>query len=313
MGCFAAGANCPLYLPSDTSADDIESRVWDLMEALDKKPRGVVTPTGQMTIIRGQDLSTFFGVAGYSPIGGFQLLGAIIGGALYDVWDPFFSVQESFREIPRWQDGCAGSDLDALAAPPPDYIAAIMCSEAGDMTDRDVEWWVDYALEQEEVSRIYGHSIVHIRLSCSSWPYRAAHTFNGPFTHPPHDPAGVAGKPAAPLLVLNTRVDPVSPVRAARGAAAKFPGAGLIVQDSLGHTAVLSAPSNCTDNLVRDYFHTGVVPDGEVSCAENCGPWDAGCTYLKTAESTGAKAKRVDQDVPEVFSGISPVPVTFWF
>lgn len=280
------------------------------MESLDKKPKGVVTPDGQPTIIRGQDISTLFGALGYGPIGGFQLLAVIVASALVGVWDPFFSVQKLLREIPNWEDGCPSSGETALPAPPPDFITAIQCSEGGDVTDKDTEWWVDYALEQEEISKIYGHAIVHIRFACASYPYRAAYTFNGPFTHPPADLSVVEGKPAAPLLILNNRVDPVTPVANARGAAELFPGAGLIVQDSLGHGALISAPSNCSDHAVREYFDTGVVPEEELSCPQECGPWDAGCDPVKVPEGA---AKRQVEGVTGYFANKSPLPPPFWF
>lgn len=62
---------------------------------------------------------------------------------------------------------------------------------------------------------------------------------------------------------------------------AKYPGAGHVVQESLGHGVTFTAPSNCTDEWVREYFDTGAVPDGETSCDQNCGPWDTGCTVSK--------------------------------
>lgn len=282
------------------------------MESLDKKPKGVVTADGQMTVIRGQDISTLFGALGYGPIGGFQLLAVTVASALAGVWEPFFSIQKLLREIPNWEDGCPASDVPALSSPPPDFITAIQCSEAADVTDKDTEWWLDYALEQEEVSKIYGHSIVHIRLACASWPYRAAYTYDGPFTSPAADPSIVEGKPAAPLLILNTRVDPVTPVQAARDAAEKFPRAGLVVQDSLGHGALLSAPSNCTDQIVRDYFDKGVVPDGEESCAEDCGPWDAGCNPVKVPEGAEKRAFQ-EQETPTQFRKGNLMPVPFFF
>jgi pimeloyl-ACP methyl ester carboxylesterase len=282
------------------------------MEAMDKKPKGLVTAEGKRTIIHGQDLSTLFGALGYGPIGGFQVLAAVAAASVAGVYDPLTSVQESFRDLPNWEDGCPASNVPALIAPPPDFITSVLCAEAEPVNDKDVDWWVDYAQEQEEISQIYGHAIVHIKLGCSSFPFRAAYTFNGPFTHPEHDPDVVEGKPAAPILFLSNRVDPITPVKCARDMAAKYPGSGLVVQDSLGHGALISAPSNCTDQIVRKYFDTGVVPEEETFCEQECGPWDAGCSPVKTPQSTGAE-KRGVLPVPRSFTRRVPFPPRFLY
>lgn len=60
--------------------------------------------------------------------------------------------------------------------------------------------------------------------------------------------------------------------------AANRPGAKVVVQGSMGHTAILSAYSECTKKIVAEYFDSGKLPDEkETSYETECGPWDEGC------------------------------------
>ena len=68
-----------------------------------------------------------------------------------------------------------------------------------------------------------------------------------------------------PLLVLSTRYDPVTPLPDARVVQERFAGAGLLVQDSVGHCS-LSSPSVCTAKYVRRYFEDGVLPEEGTTC-----------------------------------------------
>jgi hypothetical protein len=68
-----------------------------------------------------------------------------------------------------------------------------------------------------------------------------------------------------PLLFISTVVDPVTPLRAAQKLVKRFGGAGLLVQDNVGH-ASKSAPSKCSAEVRERYFKTGEVPGEETHC-----------------------------------------------
>ncbi|OAA62379.1 Peptidase S33 tripeptidyl aminopeptidase-lik [Akanthomyces lecanii RCEF 1005] len=151
-------------------------------------------------------------------------------------------------------------------------------SMAVDVTGKDESWWMDYFQEQEKQSRVLGRYWPYTRLICSSWPVKANWRFTGPFTSPPADPSNKLGVPLAPILFLSNQLDPVTPLSSARRMSAGHPGSAIVVQNGIGHCALDSAPSDCTHALATEYMDTGEMPEGEVTCEVNCGPWDKDCS-----------------------------------
>ncbi len=47
----------------------------------------------------------------------------------------------------------------------------------------------------------------------------------------------------------------------------------MVIQESVGHCAVASAWSDCTNQILRDYFEFGVVPKNGTVCESKCKPW----------------------------------------
>lgn len=70
-----------------------------------------------------------------------------------------------------------------------------------------------------------------------------------------------------PILFVSTLLDPVTPLRAARKMRARFGGAGLLVQNSVGH-ASLSVKSSCTFGHLSEYLRTGALPPEGTVCAD---------------------------------------------
>ncbi|KAG6290079.1 hypothetical protein E4U46_002038 [Claviceps purpurea] len=175
----------------------------------------------------------------------------------------------------------------AVADTGSDALTAIVCSDGGDLTSKTFPWWQSYIDHQKNTCSVFGAYWSQVRFSCARWPFeRANRIFRGPFTTPsPPSPAAAATAPppsamgaATPLLFLSNRLDPVTPLSAARAMARRHPGAGLVVQEALGHCAIAAAYSSCTRDIVAEYFLTGRVPgEGERSCEAECGAWDVGC------------------------------------
>lgn len=95
--------------------------------------------------------------------------------------------------------------------------------------------------------------------ACSVWPIEPAERFTGPFG---------AKKTANSILFAGGLFDPVTPLAAARAAVAKFEGSALLVHGGIGHGNV-GQPTNCSWDVVRDYFVDGTVPrEGKVCEAE---------------------------------------------
>lgn len=115
------------------------------------------------------------------------------------------------------------------------------------------------------------------RRDLSDWAFRPKYKFEGPFGMPEASGDGSGpeeGRPAAPILFLSNRWDPVTPPAHARVVMDSFPGAGLVVQESTGHCATLGAIGPCVRDIMAEYFATGAVPEEEVTCEATRGIWD---------------------------------------
>ncbi|PHH59916.1 hypothetical protein CDD81_2375 [Ophiocordyceps australis] len=153
---------------------------------------------------------------------------------------------------------------------------AVLCGDGQDVRDMTVAQWQTYIAQQVQTSSIYGAYWSELRFGCSSWPFVPNWRFTGPFASPEADTRGVEGRPAAPLLFVSNRLDPVTPLASARRMAAGHPGSGLAILDDMAHTVFIQNNS-CIDGVIHDYFEMGIVPQGETFCNASCGPWDTNC------------------------------------
>ncbi|KAL6874870.1 TAP-like domain-containing protein [Trichoderma novae-zelandiae] len=284
-GCFKSdNALCP-FRETDDSPKKARKRFWSWVSDLDDAPAPIYRPNGALLRLTGDDVLRVVGSALYQPRQQFQPLALAlfegIGGNLTRV------ASWADTGVPQVADACAaGSGAgpgpgpgSPLLPPPKDEGGfAVLCGDGTDVTDRGAGFWKKYAKKQGGRSKVLGVFWAGIRLTCSSWPARPSWSFHGPFATPEHSARPLyGGKPAAPLLFLSSRLDPVTPLKGARAMAKEHPGAGLVIQESMGHGAWGSAPSRCTWRIVADYLHSGVVPGKETVCRADCGPWDHVC------------------------------------
>jgi hypothetical protein len=191
------------------------------------------------------------------------------------------------RHIPHLKDVCASNN--STGPGPEDYLqegtASVLCADGDQVSGHDMAWWKRYIDHQVNTSSIFGAYWSNIRMACNSWNFRPNWVFKGPFTTPPaiFSSSGkpLSGHPAAPILFVSNRLDPVTPLSAARAMAAQHPGAGLIITEALGHGTMGTGDSACLHNYIAEYFDTGVVPPGEAFCTPDCGPWDNECDTIE--------------------------------
>ncbi|KAG6033516.1 hypothetical protein E4U41_006896 [Claviceps citrina] len=287
-GCFQAGpATCALARASDKSASDISTRFWAWLAHLDAFPlAGLSSSSGNAMVLTGADIRLLLGSAAYKPVTAYRPLAQLLdAGMRGQNLQLFLSTLESALLGGPIDNACPlrGDDDNPDASPGrgattsdagSDALVAILCGDGEDITGRNLTWWQSYVDRQTATSSVLGAYWAGIRFSCSRWRFRANWAFRGPYTTPPPGRGADRRSPAAPLLFLSNRLDPVTPLSAARAMARGHPRAGVVVQEAMGHCAVAAAYSNCTRGLVAAYFDTGSVPAGEVACEVECGPWD---------------------------------------
>ncbi|KAG6013566.1 hypothetical protein E4U54_006566 [Claviceps lovelessii] len=289
-GCFKAGpTTCALARASDTSASDIRTRLWAWLAQLDATPISGLSSSGNAVVLTGADIRTLLATAAYAPVASYMPLAKLLNAVMQGQDLPLLlSMLESSLLGGPLQNSCPLANDTTPPAAGSDAQIAILCGDGEDITSKNLTWWQSYLDQQTSSSSVFGAFWSRIRFSCSRWRFRANWIYRGPYTTPPPPPpspptqpgkpsATEKGRPAAPLLFLTNRLDPVTPLSAARAMARGHPRAGVVVQEAMGHCAIAAAYSRCTKGIVAEYFATGSVPAREVVCEAECGPWDTAC------------------------------------
>ncbi|QYS96477.1 hypothetical protein H0G86_003718 [Trichoderma simmonsii] len=291
-GCAAAGPEiCALARESDAhGASDIRRRFDAFLSEWDDAPKPALADSGDVVIVTGWDIRQLAGLVLYGPLTQFKglakTLDKFMSGDLTDIaiWAVGTGV------VPRMKDACPLGD-EVWAIEMEEAQDAVVCNDGEDISHWGFAFWHKYVQSQMDTSSILGAKWSTIRIPCSSWRIRPNWRFNGPFTTPDPDPSLRPGRPAAPILFLSNRLDPVTPLRAAQAMADQHPGARVLIQEAMGHSAVASTPSQCTRKVVADYFESGIIPSDLPPCDADCGPWDEACPLLG---GTGRKSRDLD-------------------
>jgi pimeloyl-ACP methyl ester carboxylesterase len=281
--CFKADAACPLRRASDTKWEDLRARVDALIAQATEEPLSVLEGN-TIVDITGTDVVSAFRRPLYSPLREFPRLAEVFAGALEGNTTGLLDYIR--LDGPKLHGTCDGPPLNGSTRATlshADASHAIMCTDGEDMTGLSLADYRGVFADLRAQSPTFAAYWATIRFACVGLALRPAYRFLGPFTTPPAlthgggdgdgDGHDATSRPAAPLLFLSTRLDPVTPLRNARNMAARHPGAAVVVQEGQGHCTA-SAPSKCTQGFVRRYLATGEVPDGEAVCESDCGPWE---------------------------------------
>ncbi|OAA73945.1 Peptidase S33 tripeptidyl aminopeptidase-lik [Cordyceps fumosorosea ARSEF 2679] len=288
-GCHSAGPSaCPLAQPSDTSGAAIEARVESFIASLADAPLPITIPSGSgsgsgggggFSALTPADVRVAAAISSYAPGRTFRPLASALAALLAGNATSFVALLDNMGAFPHLRDACAAPHPGAPAVPVMQLTVneasiATRCADGEDVAGRDPDWWRDFVTAQRRASRTFGGFWSKIRLPCAGFRFPRHWAFKGPFTTPRAGRGRDPKRPAAPLLFLSSRLDPVTPLRSARRMAAMHPGAALVVQESMGHCALASARSECTARVAREYMHTGKVPKArETVCESDFDPW----------------------------------------
>ncbi|MDS0138553.1 MULTISPECIES: alpha/beta hydrolase [unclassified Amycolatopsis] len=123
----------------------------------------------------------------------------------------------------------------------------------------------DYAaLATTESARqpYFGLSAVYSMAQCVGWPAHDEDRYTGPWNRPRKNP----------ILVLNNRFDPATPLHNAEATAAELGDGRVLVVDGYGHTS-LDAPSTCASAAVVRYLTELAAPAPGTTCAPDAVPF----------------------------------------
>jgi pimeloyl-ACP methyl ester carboxylesterase len=118
------------------------------------------------------------------------------------------------------------------------------------------------ATSEERRVPYFGPIGVFDYMPCAFWPTHDTDRYNGPWNQ----------WTAAPILVVNNRYDPFTPLHGAQDATAELARAQLFTVDGAGHTGMY-VPSTCGERIKRDYLITTTLPPAGVTCAADNDPF----------------------------------------
>ncbi|KAH6665849.1 hypothetical protein F5X68DRAFT_265675 [Plectosphaerella plurivora] len=135
--------------------------------------------------------------------------------------------------------------------------ASTICADYG-QASRTVEEYLEFQERYMRNSKIMGTAHIEVVLTpCIGRTLEPKTPFKGP----------LGGNTSHPVLFLNTRYDPTTPLSAAMNNSLLFPGSAVLKYNITGHviTAVPSINS-CIETAIFDYFEDGTLPRPGTVC-----------------------------------------------
>ncbi len=140
--------------------------------------------------------------------------------------------------------------------------SAIQCSDSTVPVDPAV--YSRAAPAADDAVPDFGRISLFDMMPCAFWQGHDADRYTGPWNR----------RTSAPILVLNNRNDPATPLEGAYEGASELFEAGVLVTEGTGHTSMYVI-STCTERVKRDYLFSGVLPPAGTSCSRDRSPFDA--------------------------------------
>ncbi|KAK2589980.1 Dephospho-CoA kinase cab5 [Conoideocrella luteorostrata] len=282
QSCFQAGSSeCALRKDSDHSWHEIQQRVQALIDRLDNDPAPGVTVGGPEIFIDGVAILELISGQVFSPLDFFEGLSSTLAQAvdgnyteLLEQLVPSLSDNDNDNNKEKHGDEDA---VTALARPYTwfdDAFSSVACGDAENPGNYTLSHW-KHVLERilARYPRL-GVRAVDQTIKCAGWQSHPKDRFAGPFISPEADPKEVEGRPSAPLLLLSSLYDPVTPLASANVVARGHPGSSVLVQKSVGHCTLFSGPSRCLRRAVRAYMADGTMPQEGAVCGGDCVPFE---------------------------------------
>ena len=142
-----------------------------------------------------------------------------------------------------------------------DAYDAIQCSDSTVPTD--LAAYSRAAQDADGSEPDFGRISVFNMMPCAFWQGHDADRYTGPWNR----------RTSAPILVLNTRNDPATPLPGAYAGAAQLYEARVVVIEGSGHTSMYVA-STCAERVKRDYLFSGLLPAAGTGCNRDRSPFE---------------------------------------
>jgi pimeloyl-ACP methyl ester carboxylesterase len=141
-----------------------------------------------------------------------------------------------------------------------DAFNAIQCSDSTFPTDTAI--YSRMAISEDHRVPYFGRIGVFDMMSCAFWQAQDPDRYTGPFDR----------RTASPILILNNRFDPATPLQGAYDGARELARARLFIVEGFGHTTMY-VHSTCAEQTKRDYLISGVFPSRGTRCGIDSRPF----------------------------------------
>lgn len=234
--CAAAGSRCAF------SSGDVHAKWAALAERVRRQPITITQDGAQVTY----DYSALISAAGdlSKP----------------DGWPALAATLQQLYDAP------ATAALAARSEPYPDNSTeafnAIQCADS--TVPRNESTYSELAVSEDQRVPYFGRLGVFDMMSCAYWPQQAVQPYPGPWNRPT----------SAPILVINSRYDPSTPLAGAIDGVHELADAHLLVVEGAGHSTMY-VHSTCAEKAKREYLISGTLPAVGATCGIDAGPFDA--------------------------------------
>lgn len=255
--CHAGGKeNCPLW---DETPEAIERRFHTVLDKLAAVPMSVSASRAVRApdIVTVGDLKMFISQAAYVPAILFPRLAQI----MKELENGNATSLAQFAISRPDLDSCDQYRRHTTAVEPRYYIA---CNDGNNRFNvSNIADYTALVRDQQQQSKYMGEWwATGTGIMCRQLRVNPPESQIFPATFP-H-----VNETSHPILFVGNTADPVTPLRHAQKMQKLFGGAGLLTQNSAGHS-MTAAASLCTERLVSEYVESGKLPaEGTVCEAE---------------------------------------------
>jgi len=165
----------------------------------------------------------------------------------------------------------------------------VACSETDN--PNNVGAWARAARAQDQQFRYFGRPWTWITSICQPWPGWDADRYAGPWTR----------RTANPVLVVNPRFDPATPIHGAVTLDRLLPRSRLLTLDGWGHTTLFS--SACIDDHVSRYLLTTQVPPQGTVCQPDVVPFAQPAAQAQAAGGASPRAAVIPPLIRRLVAG----------
>lgn len=258
--CYKGASDCALYREHDRSPRDIQVRFEALLEALEDSP-SYLSGNGRAAPITSFDVLQGFFTTAYQPLFFFKPFAKFANDLITGV-----NPERPFWQRPVPTKDTFSDELLTNAYQSGEVSPAVHCSDGPDLSNEGLAGFRGYLANLTGRFEWAGALQADFKTACWTWPksLRTKWRFDGPFNA------------SVPILFVNNRLDPVTPLKNAHKMASGFEGSVVLEQDSVGHGSLWPA-GNCMWGYVKKYMDTGAMPPPGMVCEPLCRPFGEEC------------------------------------